>query len=106
MSRWHAACRSISTYFMPMLLATACISAIFFPLLLTCTGQKGDFLHDFPITIAINLMTSLFVALVVIPILLVTLIKKKTHRKVIKASRIMCRKYTIGCSAGSSVMRG
>ena len=81
MSRWHAACRSISTYFMPMLLATACISAIFFPLLLTCTGQKGDFLHDFPITIAINLMTSLFVALVVIPILLVTLIKKKTHRE-------------------------
>lgn len=76
-SRWHAAVRSVSTYFMAMLLATACISAIFFPLLITCTGQKGDFLHDFPITIAINLMTSLFVAMVVVPILAVTIIKKR-----------------------------
>lgn len=76
-SRWHSAVKSVSEYFLAMLLATACISAIFFPLLITCTGQKGDFLHDFPITIAINLMTSLFVAMVVVPILAVVIIKKK-----------------------------
>lgn len=80
-SRWHAACKSVSEYFLAMLLATACISAIFFPLLITCTGQKGDFLHDFPITIAINLMTSLFVAMVVVPILAIILIKKKSRKK-------------------------
>lgn len=80
-SRWHAACKSVSEYFLAMLLATACISAIFFPLLITCTGQKGDFLHDFPITIAINLMTSLFVAMVVVPILAVILIKKKSRKE-------------------------
>ena len=80
-SRWHAACKSVSEYFLAMLLATACISAIFFPLLITCTGQKGDFLHDFPITIAINLMTSLFVAMVVVPVLAVILIKKKSRKE-------------------------
>lgn len=80
-SRWHAACKSVSEYFLATLLATACISAIFFPLLITCTGQKGDFLHDFPITIAINLMTSLFVAMVVVPILAVILIKKKSRKE-------------------------
>jgi len=83
MSRWHAACHSCEKYFMPTFLATVCISAIFFPLLFTVTGQKGDFLGDFPWTIAINLMVSLLVAVIVIPILEVILIRKqkKSNRK-------------------------
>ncbi len=76
-SRWHAAARSAQKYFMPMALATVCISVIFFPLLFTATGQKGDFLYHFPWTIAINLMVSLLVAVVVIPILEVWLIKRQ-----------------------------
>lgn len=81
MSRWHAACKSAAQYFMPIMLATVCISAIFFPLLFTVTGQKGDFLGDFPWTIAINLMVSLLVAIVVIPLLEVWLIKPQTKKQ-------------------------
>lgn len=80
-SRWHSACHSAAKYFMPMMLATICISAIFFPLLFTVTGQKGDFLCDFPWTIAINLMVSLLVAVIVIPLLEVWLIKPQAKNK-------------------------
>ena len=81
LSRWHAAARSAQQYFMPMALATLCISVTFFPLLFTVNGQKGDFLHDFPWTIAINLMVSLLVAMVVIPILEVWLIRRQPQKK-------------------------
>ncbi len=77
MSRWHAASLSARRYFTPLLLATVCISAIFFPLLITTSGQKNDFLGDFPWTIAINLLVSLVVAEVVIPLLGVWIIRRQ-----------------------------
>ena len=71
----EAAITSAKQYFMPMMLATLCICVIFYPLLLTMKGAFHDALEDFPVTITINLMVSLFLAVTVIPFLEVLIIK-------------------------------
>ena len=71
----RAAIDSAKQYFMPMMLATICICAIFFPFLITMKGMFLDCLEDFPWTITINLMVSLFLAVSVIPFLEVMIIK-------------------------------
>ena len=71
----EAALESSRQYFMPMMLATLCICVIFYPLLLTMKGAFHDSLEDFPVTITINLMVSLFLAVTVIPFLEVLIIK-------------------------------
>ena len=71
----QAAIDSAKQYFMPMMLATICICAIFYPFLITMKGMFHDCLKDFPITITINLMVSLFLAVAVIPFLEVLIIK-------------------------------
>ena len=71
----QAAIESAKQYFMPMMLATICICAIFYPFLITMKGMFHDCLKDFPVTITINLMVSLFLAVTVIPFLEVRLIK-------------------------------
>ena len=70
-----AAIESARQYFMPMMLATVCICAIFYPFLITMKGMFHDCLVDFPITITINLMVSLLLAVTVIPFLEVKIIK-------------------------------
>ena len=65
----RAAIDSAKQYFMPMLLATLCISVIFFPLLITMKGAFSDAIGDFPWTISINLLVSLMLAVMVIPFL-------------------------------------
>ena len=60
---------------MPMLLATICICAIFYPFLITMKGMFHDCLEDFPVTITINLMVSLVLAVTVIPFLETRIIK-------------------------------
>ncbi len=71
----EAAIVSVLQYFMPMMLATLCICVIFYPLLYTMTGAFHDAMEDFPITITINLMVSLMLAVTVIPFLEVLIIK-------------------------------
>ena len=70
-----AAIASAKQYFLPMMLATLCICVIFYPLLLTMKGAFHDALKDFPVTITINLMVSLLLAVTVIPFLEVLIIK-------------------------------
>ena len=70
-----AAIESSRQYFMPMMLATICICAIFYPYLITMYGTFHDALEDFPVTITVNLMVSLFLAVTVIPFLEVLIIK-------------------------------
>ena len=72
---FDAAIESARQYFMPMLLATICICAIFYPFLITMKGMFHDALQDFPITITINLMVSLVLAVTVIPFLETRIIK-------------------------------
>ena len=79
-----AAIGAVEQYFMPMMLATVCICAIFFPFLITMYGTFYDALRDFPWTITINLMVSLALAVGVIPLLCVYIIgtpKQKTEGK-------------------------
>ena len=71
----RAAIDSARQYFMPMMLATICISVIFFPLLITMKGAFRDAIEEFPWTIGINLLVSLFLAVTVIPFLEVLIIK-------------------------------
>ncbi len=68
-----AALDSAHRYFMPMFLATTCICLIFYPILLLFTGQFAEFIHFFPYTFTINLMVSLVLAVILIPILEVAL---------------------------------
>ena len=75
----EAAMESSRQYFMPMMLATLCICVIFYPLLLTMKGAFNDALRDFPLTITINLMVSLVLAVTVIPFLEVLIIKPKAQ---------------------------
>ena len=70
-----AAIESVKQYFMPMMLATICICAIFFPFLITMKGIFHDCLKDFPWTITINLLVSLLLAITIIPLLEVHIIK-------------------------------
>ena len=76
-----AAIDSAKQYFMPMMLATLCISVIFYPLLYTMKGAFADALHDFPWTITINLLVSLFLAVMVIPFLEVLIIKPQNGKE-------------------------
>ncbi len=80
-NRREASVMAVKQYFMPMLLATVCICAIFFPILFTMTGEAGDVIKYFPPTITICLMVSLVVAACIIPALNVRLITKIKERK-------------------------
>ncbi len=73
-----AAVDSAKQYFMPMMLATVCICAIFYPFLITMKGMFHDALEDFPVTITINLMVSLALAVGIIPFLETRIIKPGT----------------------------
>ena len=81
MERHKAAIESVKQYFMPMLLATVCICAIFYPIVLTMTGEAGDVIKIFPLCMTINLMVSLALAVCVMPILEVRLIKKAGSKR-------------------------
>lgn len=76
MRRREAAVKSVVQYFWPMMLATLCICAIFYPILFTMTGEAADAVGYFPVTITINLMVSLAVAAAVIPLLSAGIIRK------------------------------
>ena len=78
----EAAMESSRQYFMPMMLATLCICVIFYPLLVTMTGAANDALKQFPITITINLMVSLFLAVTMIPFLEVLIIKPSSSSQI------------------------
>ena len=67
MSRVDAACASAQELFMPMLMATVAISAMFFPMTGIITGYLGDFVKTFPYVIAFALMASLAYAVLVVP---------------------------------------
>ena len=81
MGRREAAVKSVQQYFWPMLLATVCICAIFFPILKFMKGEAADVIRLFPLTITINLMVSLVVAAFIIPLLNAAIIRKVKEKK-------------------------
>ncbi|MDR0620247.1 MAG: efflux RND transporter permease subunit [Bacteroidales bacterium] len=79
MNRWDATIRSVQEYFKSILSATLAISITFIPILYTSTGSMQDMITHFPWTICIALFASMFVGVMVIPIIQYFLIKKGLH---------------------------
>ncbi|MDR1544148.1 MAG: efflux RND transporter permease subunit [Prevotellaceae bacterium] len=77
--RWTAAIRSVQEYFKSIFSATLAITITFIPLLITTTGYMHDMITHFPWTVCITLFSSLFVGVLVIPIIQYYLIKKGLH---------------------------
>lgn len=67
MGRVDAACESARELFIPMLIATAAISLMFYPMRSIITSYLGDFVQMFPIVITIALAASLVYAVTVVP---------------------------------------
>lgn len=88
MSRWHAAIASARVYFKSLVTATLSISITFFPLLLSFTGALRDFIKSFPWTIAITLFVSLAVAMLIIPFLQYSFIKKGLSKEQVSDGKI------------------
>lgn len=80
LSPHEAAIKGAKELFMPMFIATAAISTMFFPIKYTITGPLGDFVQLFPITIATSLMISLVYAMMAIPAMEIKYIKTDTSR--------------------------
>ena len=80
MDPYKAATSSAKELFMPMLIATAAIATMFFPMTRIITGPLGDFVQLFPWTVAFSLMSSLVYAMLVIPSLEILFIKPETDR--------------------------
>lgn len=81
MSRWGAAISSAQAYFPSIALATLCICAIFYPILITAEGIIFDFVKYFPYTLTITLVVSLAVAMLFTPYTEFLLIKKGLNNK-------------------------
>jgi multidrug efflux pump subunit AcrB len=86
MARWSATIVSATEYFKSIITATLAISITFIPFIITTSGELKDFLVHFPWTICLVLGISLFVAIMIIPIIQYFLIKtglKQTRGKTI-----------------------
>ena len=78
--RATAAWRSASDLVVPVLAATITIIASFMPMVLL-NGTVGEFIFALPITVAIALASSFFVAMVLTPLLCYTFIHKGLHER-------------------------
>ena len=81
MGRVDAACESARELFIPMLIATAAISLMFYPMRSIITSYLGDFVQMFPIVITIALAASLVYAVTVVPSLEVRFIGMANREK-------------------------
>ena len=78
---WDAAWKAATELFIPVLTASAAISAAFFPLMFFLTGIASDFVGTFPITIGIALLISMLVAILLVPFMCYVYIKIGLHNK-------------------------
>jgi multidrug efflux pump subunit AcrB len=77
--RWTATIHSVQEYFKSILSATLAITITFIPILFTTIGYMHDWIVHFPWTVCISLFSSLFVGVLVIPIIQYFLIKNGLH---------------------------
>lgn len=91
-SPWIAAKEAVGEIAIPIIASTATTLAAFFPLVFW-EGIMGEFMKYMPITLIIVLTSSLFVALVIIPVVAATFIKPKdpngNNKKVFKRKRAL-----------------
>jgi multidrug efflux pump subunit AcrB len=77
---FDAAKTAVGEIAMPIIASTATTLAVFFPLVFW-EGLVGEFMKHLPVTLIIVLTSSLFVALVIIPVLASRFIKKEEEQK-------------------------
>ena len=78
---WNAAWKAATELFIPVLTASAAISAAFFPLMFFLTGIASDFVGTFPLTIGIALLISMLVAVLLVPFMCYVFIKTGLHKE-------------------------
>ena len=95
MNRVDAASSSMRELLVPMILSTASISVMFFPMLAIMTDYMGDFVRLFPWIITIALAASLFYAICVVPSLEVKFIKGSDSEKKTKFAIIQEKFFSV-----------
>ena len=95
MNRVDAASSSMKELLVPMILSTASISVMFFPMLAIMTDYMGDFVRLFPWIITIALAASLFYAICVVPSLEVKFIKGSDSEKKTKFAIIQEKFFSV-----------
>ncbi len=91
LDRHTAAWSSASELFVPVFTATLAIVAAFapYPVFMKATGMTGDFVKPMPVTVAVTLFISMFVAMLLVPILNYSFIKKGLR------GRVNAKKHTL-----------
>lgn len=79
-SRWHAAVKSAKELFVPIVTATLAIITAYFPLMIFLPGTAGEFVNDLPVVVGIALITSIIIAILLVPYLNFVFIKKGLKR--------------------------
>ena len=77
---WTAAWKSARELAVPVFTATVAIILSYSPLTLFLTGMEGDFVGSLPLTIAVALVTSMAVAVLLIPVMNWQFIRRGLHR--------------------------
>ena len=75
-SVWHAAIKSAKELVAPIVVATLAIFAAFWPLGFMVPGSAGEFMQPMPIVVGVALLSSIAVALLLVPYLNYVFIKK------------------------------
>jgi multidrug efflux pump subunit AcrB len=102
-SPWIAAKEAVGEIAIPIIASTATTLAAFFPLVFW-EGIMGEFMKYMPITLIIVLTSSLFVALVIIPVVAATFIKEKDPNG--NGKKVYKRKRALLIAAGLIVAGG
>ncbi|PTB97342.1 AcrB/AcrD/AcrF family protein [Marivirga lumbricoides] len=84
---WQAAWQSASDLFVPVFTATMAIIATYVPLTFFLSGMIGDFVGSLPVTIAVALITSLLIAVFLVPYICYVFIKTGIKEKTAKPKR-------------------
>lgn len=79
-SPWHTAIASARELFTPILTATLAIFAAYFPLNFFMTGAAGEFIETVPIVVGVALTVSILVAVLLVPFMNFSFIKKGLRR--------------------------
>jgi multidrug efflux pump subunit AcrB/outer membrane protein TolC len=80
MDPWTAAWKSARELTVPVLTATVAIILSYVPMPLFLTGQSADFVSSLPITIGVALVTSMLIAVLLVPVMNWRFIRHGLHR--------------------------
>lgn len=86
-SRWHATVKSAKELYVPIITATLCIIAAYFPLMIFLPGTAGEFVNTLPIVVGVALIVSIIVAVFLVPYLNYIFIKKGLKKDKNKVQR-------------------